>query len=222
MKLDARGWDAGQQALATNTDIQTIVGAVIRHPSAQMLDLVERAVYFPHSRQPNALTLQLLVKATQVPQEAHPAAYELAEAGVRICNLPDETQKRRRGMLVAALTVALIELRAPCLTEVRVEVAPGDWTNPQDALVDGDPLEVYECKSGLINLDQGDVDEFAAIAHAAEADGRPYRMAVATLHRRSQLATKLEALNVEVDVYSAAREDILDLATQPPTFQVAP
>lgn len=223
MMLNARGWDAGQQAMAASADVQAIVGAVLRHPSDGILDLVDRALYHPTPRTVNPLSLQLLVKASRIPLDAHAEAYALAEASMRICNLVVATgQKRRRGMVLTALTAALLNARATCLVEVEFEIATGTWTNPQDAVVDGDPLEVIECKSGLLWLDQDDVDALADIAAAASAVGRRVVCAVATLNSRSQLANRLATLAVSVDIYSAAREDLLDLMNRPASFQVAP
>lgn len=66
--------------------------------------------------------------------------------------------------------------------------------NPQDLMIEDDPLEVYECKVGLGYLDQGDVNDFEYITQAATADGVRCVPAVATLVPRVDLENALRNL----------------------------
>lgn len=222
MILNELGRDSGRLALSQDRDIQTIVEVCLEHRHPAILQLLFDALWKSTGVAISALSVAFLVGASGVPSASRARAGEMVASALRIGGEPNLDRRRRlRGAVVEDLTEALLRERASVKVEVVVELGSVKL-NPQDLMIEDDPLEVYECKAGLGYLDQGDVNDFEYITQAATADGVRCVPAVATLVPRVDLENALRNLQVASPIYSAAREDLYAIATAPAQPQVAP
>lgn len=221
MRLNVIGRDGARARLHAEAEVLTIAGTCGRFPDDELLKLLHKALYGP-KRQLNPEGIRGLVRLYQIPDDIYGEAYNLTKAALSISLTPDPRRGDLRGAVVEAVTEAIISRRTAVDAEVKIEMEPGRETPPFDLVVDGDPLELYQCKSHPDRLDPPDAARLEGARHAADVAGRKCLVAIATLRTRNELAAALRGLPLMIVIYSAAREDLASLAAGPPTRIIAP
>jgi hypothetical protein len=221
MRLEVIGRDAGRARLHAEPEVLTIAGTCRRFPDDEVLKLLHKALYGP-KRPLNPEGIRGLVRLYAIPDEIYGDAYALTKAALSIALAPDPRRGDLRGAVVEAVTEAIIGLRTAVEAEVAIEMEPGRSTPPFDLVVDGDPLELYQCKSHPQWLDPPGAAHLEGARHAADVEHRKCRVAIATLRTRNELANALRGLPLMIVIYSAAREDLAALAIEAPSVIIAP
>jgi hypothetical protein len=153
--------------------------------------------------------------------EEESAIIETLQACYRVATKPDRPGPMlRRAAVLERLVIELLLLRDvdPVREESRFRFS--DWESAcQDVIGQPNgPIEVYECKTDVLDLEQGQIDELERIRRRADLDGIDVLATLATLKTSATLADAIDVLELDVPAgfYQCTQESILALREGPP------
>jgi hypothetical protein len=188
MRVERGTPDSKQAAAYANADVKAIVHGLMQYPD----DIGLREFARQSMISPSVPTRAALAEEFDADGDRLEAVVAIAEAGAKIETAADaDARERRKGAVVERLVYSLIDTHRSPLHEAWIETTEHPHSEKprsglKDIVVDGETLEVYECKF-TNGFEQWEINELADILLTAKDEGRNCVPCIATLGTRAQL-----------------------------------
>ena len=199
------------EAAHNDEHVLTVVHHYLAAPCPELTALLIEALWAQWH--PGPAAVQRLMDSHPVPSDYEEDCRFMTDAALRVAvGEGGKDPMRCRGAVLEQITERLCQRRADrVLTEVHCSPLPRQWNSrsrPLDVVVDEEPLEVMECKTGLMDFHEDDIELFEQITGLAESEGRSFMPALVSFQGPEATRRHVELLGPNCSMWVVSRADL--------------